>query len=88
MSEDLTGLLEIFDGTGLSRGTMNGKPLGFVSDPEGGYRATDWQEQFLKGLRAYEKRNGTARSYKESVKMQMRAEVAAARAKKRAREAL
>ncbi len=64
MSEDLASLLEAFDGAGLSRGSMNGKSLGFISDPGGGYKASSGQVEFLKDLRDYEKRSGKGRSWR------------------------
>jgi hypothetical protein len=84
MSEDLSALLALFDGVGLSRGTMNGKPMHVVNDADGGHRTNAGQEQFLRHLRDYEARKGTRRSWRASLEMQMRASVAEARAKRRA----
>lgn len=86
MSEDLHRLLDAFDGVGLSRGTMNGKPLAVATDPDGGYRCNLGQEQFLKDLRSYEKRKGLSRTFSESIKRKMRAEIAEALSRKRNRE--
>lgn len=85
MSEDLGDHLSVFEGTGLSRGTMNGKPLGVVADPDGGYRCSVGQDQFLKELRAYEKRKGISRTYRDSIKRKMRSEIAERMAIKRGR---
>jgi hypothetical protein len=83
--EGLFYLKEVFGEAGLSRGTMNGVPLGFVADFDGGYPACCDQGKFLSDLRAYEKRKGIARTYRESVKATMRSEIAEQRARKRAR---
>ena len=84
MSEELSCLIEIFEGIGMSRGLMNGSPLGLVADPSAGYRVSVGQEQMLRDLRDYEKRKGRARSFRDSVRMHIRAEVAEARARKKA----
>jgi hypothetical protein len=83
MSEDLSCLIETFEGVGMSRGLMNGTPLGVVADPSAGYRVAVGQEQMLRDLRAYEKRKGCARSFRESMRMHIRADIVQARARKR-----
>ena len=85
MSEDLQDLISAFDGVGVSRGLMNGKPLSVVADPGGGYACHVGQDQFLKDLRAYEKRKGISRTYREAIKSRMRSEIAERMAIKRRR---
>jgi hypothetical protein len=86
MSSDFSELQETFGSVGVSRGSMNGKPLHLVADPDGGEHRSFGQMEILSGLRAYEKRKGKRRSWSDSMFMQMRAGVAEARARKKAAE--
>ena len=84
MSSDFSSLLETFENVGGSRGSMNGRPLHVVADPDGGVARSFGQMAVLSGLRAYEARKGKRRSWSDSFRMQMRAGVAEALAKRKA----
>ena len=83
MSEEINQLNAVFGDIGLSRGTMNGTPLSVVASFDGGYRVHAGQCEVLDHLRRYEKRKGTARSYREQFARLSRAGVTESRAKKR-----
>jgi len=80
--EGLSELLETFSDAGVSRGTMNGQPLAYVSAQDCGYGCKPGNVQMLKHLRNYERKNGKTRTWRDSMKMRIRQSVVEARQKK------
>lgn len=80
--EGLSKLLSTFDDVGVSRGTMNGKPLAYVSANDCGYGFKPGNVQMLKHLRNYERKNGKTRSWRDSMQMRIRQSVVLAREKR------
>jgi hypothetical protein len=80
--EGLNDLLNCFDHVGVSRGTMNGHALHVVSAMDEGYTCKPKSVSVLKHLRAYEKKKGISRSWRESLSMRIRQSVKETRAKK------
>jgi hypothetical protein len=82
--EGLNELLSTFDDVGVSRGTMNGQPLAYVSAQDCGYGCKPGQVQMLQHLRNYEAKKGTRRTWKDSMQMRIRQSVVEARQNKSA----
>lgn len=80
--EGLSELLSTFDDVGVSRGTMNGTPLAYVSANDCGYGCKPGTGQMLKHLRNYERKNGKTRSWRDSMQMRIRQSVVLAREKR------
>lgn len=80
--EGLSELLETFSDAGVSRGTMNGQPLAYVSAQDCGYGCKPGNVQMLKHLRNYERKKGKTRSWHDSMQMRIRQSVVEARQKK------
>ncbi len=81
--EDLNALIGAFEDVGLSRGTMNGSPITVASCHDGGHKQVSGCGSVLEHLRAYERKKGTRRSWRDSMQMRIRQNVVEYRARQK-----